>query len=172
MHAATFGPRKGSLPAWPQLLRSPCLPPGAILFIAEGNKTSIDGEGREGRPGGHRPQPATSHWLFRVLPGCVDSPLLLDDSCTGCPAEAGSHTGLSLPPCTLLTSPCRPYLPVPRAGEVESNQEWCWMVNIGADGKTLKGHVQRTVDSQSSEEGKPGLGASSVPQFACRHPLV
>lgn len=40
------------------------------------------------------------------------------------------------------------------AGEVQSNQEWCWLVNVSEDGKTLKKHVQRSVDSQSSEAGK------------------
>ncbi|PRW57720.1 hypothetical protein C2E21_3493 [Chlorella sorokiniana] len=38
-------------------------------------------------------------------------------------------------------------------GEVETGQEWCWLVGISEDGKTLKKHVQRSVDSQSSEAG-------------------
>lgn len=48
------------------------------------------------------------------------------------------------------------------AGEVESNQEWCWLVNVSEDGKTLKKHVQRSVDSQSSEAGKYTQLSASV----------
>lgn len=48
------------------------------------------------------------------------------------------------------------------AGEVESNQEWCWLVNVSEDGKTLNKHVQRSVDSQSSEAGKYTQLSASV----------
>ena len=123
--------------AWVQLaIPNQCLPAcpaGSILFISEGSKTDANGE-----------RHTTS---ARQSCSCQYKASAQDAA-----GQVHLPAGLMHMPCAAAAARTAPPNHPP-AGKIGDKQEWCWLLSFGEDGKTARKHIQRAVNSQSSEQG-------------------